>query len=114
MKIWRQQLQDITTQMRQVSDWDAVLKITVAKVREKIACDRVLIYQFNSSESGTVLAESRTLGWTPMSGEVLPGIAFGLDTDQDYVEPIIINDISQIQLTPYQNSYSINFKLNLV
>ncbi|RUR87120.1 hypothetical protein DSM107007_17330 [Nostoc sp. PCC 7120 = FACHB-418] len=51
VKMWRQQLQDIITQMRQVSDWDAVLRITVAKVREKIACDRALIYQFTSPES---------------------------------------------------------------
>ncbi|AFY48122.1 methyl-accepting chemotaxis protein [Nostoc sp. PCC 7524] len=110
-KTWRQQLQDITTQMRQASDMDAVLKVTVAKVRDKITCDRVLIYQFNSPDSGTVLAESRTLGWTPALGEILPGILFGLHTNQDYVEPITIDDVNQVQLTPYQKQLLDKFQI---
>ncbi|ABA23383.1 chemotaxis sensory transducer, Phytochrome sensor [Trichormus variabilis ATCC 29413] len=111
VKMWRQQLQDIIMQMRQVSEWDAVLKITVVKVREKIACDRALIYQFTSPESGKVLAESRTLGWTPTMGEFLPGITFGLDTNQDYIEPITINNVTQIQLTPYQKQLLDKFQI---
>ncbi|MBD2344831.1 GAF domain-containing protein [Anabaena subtropica] len=111
VKIWRQQLQDITTQMRQVSDWDTVLKVTAAKVREKISSDRVLIYQFNSPESGTIVAESRSFGWTPTLGEILPGITFGLQTNQDYVEPIVIDDIVQIQLTPYQKQLLEKFQI---
>ncbi|MEJ1932217.1 GAF domain-containing protein, partial [Nostoc sp. NIES-2111] len=111
VKLWRQQLQDIITQMRQVSDWDAVLKITAAKVREKISSDRVLIYHFNSHESGTVVAESRSFGWTPTLGEVLPGITFGLQTSKDYVEPIVIDDVGQIQLTPYQKQLLEKFQI---
>ncbi|QLE55750.1 GAF domain-containing protein [Nostoc sp. TCL26-01] len=110
-KLWRQQLQDITTQIGQAVDRDAVLKITVAKIREKISSDRALIYQFNSSESGTVLAESRTLGWTPTLGEILPGITFGLHTNQDYVEPISIDDVTQIQLSPYQKQLLDKFQI---
>lgn len=64
--------------MRQASDLDTLLKITVAQIREKIGCDRALIYEFISLESGNVLAESRTLGWTPTLSENIPGIIFGL------------------------------------
>ncbi|MEH2298914.1 GAF domain-containing protein [Nostoc sp.] len=110
-KIWRRQLQDITTHMRQAPDLDTLLKITVAQIREKIGCDRALIYQFTSLESGNVLAESRTLGWTPTLGENIPGIIFGLYTNQDYIESVVIDDINQIQLTPYQKQLLEKFQI---
>lgn len=110
-KIWRRQLQDIATHMRQAPDLDTLLKITVAQIREKISCDRALIYQFTSLESGNVLAESRTLGWTPTLGENIPGIIFGLYTNQDYIEPVVIDDINQIQLTPYQKQLLEKFQI---
>ena len=110
-KTWRRQLKDIATHMRQAPDIDTLLKITVAQIREKIACDRALIYQFTSRESGNVLAESRTLGWTPTLGENIPGIIFGLYTNQDYVEAVVIDDINQIQLTPYQKQLLDKFQI---
>ncbi|MBD2449425.1 GAF domain-containing protein [Nostoc sp. FACHB-152] len=116
-KMWRQQLQAITIVMRQATDIDNLLKVTVAQVREKITCDRTLIYQFNSLDSGSVLAESRTLGWTPMLGENLPGIIFGLYNNQDYLESVTIEDIDKIQVTPYQkqllDKYQIQASLSL-
>ncbi|WP_375502390.1 GAF domain-containing protein, partial [uncultured Nostoc sp.] len=110
-KTWRRQLQDIATHMRQAPDLDTLLKITVAQIREKIGCDRALIYQFTSFDSGNVLAESRTLGWTPTLGEKIPGIIFGLYTNQDYIEPVVIDDITQIQLTPYQKQLLDKFQI---
>ncbi|WP_416235747.1 GAF domain-containing protein [Nostoc sp. UHCC 0252] len=97
--------------MRQAPDLDKLLKITVAQIREKVGCDRALIYQFTSLDSGNVLAESRTLGWTPTLGENIPGIIFGLYTNQDYLEPVVIDDISQIQLTPYQKQLLDKFQI---
>ncbi|MBE8966139.1 GAF domain-containing protein [Nostocales cyanobacterium LEGE 12452] len=110
-KTWRRQLKDIATHMRQAPDLDTLLKITVAQIREKIGCDRALIYQFTSRESGNVLAESRTLGWTPTLGENIPGIIFGLYTNQDYIEAVVIDDINQIQLTPYQKQLLDKFQI---
>jgi methyl-accepting chemotaxis protein PixJ len=55
-KIRRQQLQDIATYIRQTSDIDTLFKVTVAQIREKLTCDRALIYQFTSFDSGNVLA----------------------------------------------------------
>ncbi|WP_445633586.1 Chemotaxis protein [Nostoc sp. DSM 114161] len=101
-KTWRRQLHDIAIHLRQATDFNTLLKITVTQIREKTGCDRALIYQFNSLESGNVLAESRTLGWTPTLGENIPGIVFGLYTNQDYLESVAIDDTSQIQLTPHQ------------
>ncbi|MEH1882570.1 GAF domain-containing protein [Nostoc sp.] len=110
-KTWRRQLQDIATHMRQAPDIDTLLKITVAQIREKIGCDRALIYQFTSLDSGNVLAESRTLGWTPTLGENIPGIIFGLYTNQDYIEAVVIDDINQIQLTAYQKQLLDKFQI---
>ncbi|WP_445626399.1 GAF domain-containing protein [Nostoc sp. DSM 114167] len=110
-KTWRRQIKDIATHMRQAPNIDTLLKITVAQIREKISCDRALIYQFTSRESGNVLAESRTLGWTPTLGENIPGIIFGLYTNQDYVEAVVIDDINQIQLTPYQKQLLDKFQI---
>ncbi|MBC1219246.1 GAF domain-containing protein [Nostoc sp. UCD121] len=110
-KTWRRQLQDIATHLRQAPDIDTLLKITVAQIREKIGCDRALIYQFTSLDSGNVIAESRTLGWTPTLGENIPGIIFGLYTNQDYIEPVVIDDINQIQLTPYQKQLLDKFQI---
>ncbi|MBD2681712.1 MULTISPECIES: GAF domain-containing protein [Nostoc] len=116
-KTWRRQLHDIAIHMRQATDFNTLLKITVTQIREKIGCDRALIYQFNSLESGNVLAESRTLGWTPTLGENIPGIVFGLYTNQDYLESVAIDDTSQIQLTPHQKQllekYQIKASLTL-
>ncbi|HYW21955.1 MAG TPA: GAF domain-containing protein [Nodularia sp. (in: cyanobacteria)] len=110
-KNWRRQLQEITTRMRQASDMDTLLQVTVAQLRSKFICDRALIYRFTSLESGTVLSESRTRGWTPTVNENLPGILFGLYTSQDYLEPVAINDISQIQLTAYQKQLLEKFQV---
>ncbi|HYX14341.1 MAG TPA: GAF domain-containing protein [Nostoc sp.] len=110
-KTWRRQLQDIATHMSQAPDLDTLIKVTVAQIREKIGCDRALIYQFTSFDSGNVLAESRTLGWTPTLGENIPGIIFGLYTNQDYIEPVVIDDISQIQLSPYQKQLLDKFQI---
>ncbi|MBD2409181.1 chemotaxis protein [Nostoc calcicola FACHB-389] len=110
-KSWRRQLHDIEIHMRQASDFNTLLKITVTQIREKVGCDRALIYQFNSLESGNVLAESRTLGWTPTLGENIPGIIFGLYTNQDYLESVAIDDTNQIQLTPHQKQLLEKFQI---
>ncbi|HLO87161.1 MAG TPA: GAF domain-containing protein, partial [Nostocaceae cyanobacterium] len=110
-KLWRQRLQDIAIHMRQSQNVDSLFKVTVAQIREKITCDRALIYQFTNLESGTVLAESRAIAWTPALGENLPGILFGLYTSSDYVEPIAIDDINQVQVTPYQKQLFDKFQV---
>ncbi|WP_217359429.1 GAF domain-containing protein [Anabaena sp. UHCC 0204] len=110
-KIWRQRFQEITTRMRQVPDLEKLLSVTVAEVRDKLVGDRVLIYQFTTDDIGTVLAESRATGWTPAINESLAAILFGVYTSQDYAEPVIIDDINQIQVTPYQKQLLEKFQV---
>ncbi len=110
-RIWRRQLQDIANQMRQASDIDTLVKIIVREVREKIACDRALIYRFNSLDSGVVIAESKTTGWTPALGEILPSVIFNLETNQDYLEYISIDDIDNIKLSYHQRQLLDKFQI---
>ncbi|MBD2770805.1 GAF domain-containing protein [Iningainema tapete] len=110
-KTWRRQLQEVVTKMRQASDLDTLLKVTTQEVREKLNSDRVLIYRFNSDKTGVVIGESKTTGWTPTLGENLPSIIFGLDARQDDLEYTAINDINQIELSPYQKQLLEKFQV---
>ncbi|MBR8832641.1 MAG: GAF domain-containing protein [Stigonema ocellatum SAG 48.90 = DSM 106950] len=110
-RILRRQFQEISNQIRQASDMDALMKIVVREVREKIACDRALIYRFNSLESGVVIAESKTPGWTPALGEKLPSVIFNLDTSQDYLEYASIDDVDNIKLSSYQKQLLDKFQV---
>ncbi|TFI54236.1 GAF domain-containing protein [Mastigocladus laminosus UU774] len=101
-KNWRQKWQAIAKQMRQTTDADTLFQATTKAVREIIAGDRVLIYRWHSLDTGVVLAESKTIGWTPAFGENLSSIVFGVDITPDYLEPIRITDINQVEPTPYQ------------
>jgi methyl-accepting chemotaxis protein PixJ len=101
-KNWRQQWQAIAKQMRQATDADTLFQVMTKAVRDILAGDRVLIYRWHSLDTGVVLAESKTIGWTPAFGETLSTILFGFDTTPDYLEPIAITDINQVEPTPYQ------------
>ena len=92
-KTWRVQLLAIVNQFSQVKDLEELVEVITAVIREKIQEDRVLIYRFDSSSSGVVLGESMNEGWTPTVGESLPAMIFGLDTRQEYLEAVSIEDI---------------------
>jgi PAS domain S-box-containing protein len=51
-------------QIRQSMDLNEILETTVTKVRQFLACDRVIIYRFNPDWSGVVVAESVEVPWT--------------------------------------------------
>jgi twitching motility protein PilJ len=59
-------LADLTSRMRQQSDRDKIFAIATQEVRETLAADRVLVYIFNPSWSGTIVAESVRSGY-PMA-----------------------------------------------
>jgi methyl-accepting chemotaxis protein PixJ len=110
-KAWRETFQDIAGQMRQTVDFDTLLQVTTRKIREKINCDRVLIYRFNSPDYGVVIAESRTPDWTPALGENLPAILYGQPINKYYSEPISFNDINKAEITPYQRQLLEKFQI---
>lgn len=101
-KQWRQKFQSISNTMQKAPDFDRLLSVTVNQVKESLLCDRCLIYQFLHQDSGIVLAESRTTGWTPALNDNLAAIVFGVYTQDDYLEPVIIEDFNQFSTTPYQ------------
>ena len=54
----KQALASIVQSMRQTLDLSEIFTNTSAELREKLNCDRVLIYQFNSDWSGKLVGES--------------------------------------------------------
>ncbi|MGB7381502.1 MAG: GAF domain-containing protein, partial [Rivularia sp. (in: cyanobacteria)] len=101
-KNWRVQLSSILNQIRIAKDLDELVQVTTAVVKEKIQSDRVMLYRFNSSSSGVVLGESIAKGWTPAIGETIPAMIFGLDTREEYLEAVSVNDVQEIELSAYK------------
>ncbi|MDX2217160.1 MAG: ATP-binding protein [Oculatellaceae cyanobacterium bins.114] len=58
-----QAINRVVLQMRQTLDLESIFKVTTAELRQAIACDRVLIYQFKPDWSGEIIAESVAEGW---------------------------------------------------
>ncbi|MUH00511.1 GAF domain-containing protein [Scytonema sp. UIC 10036] len=111
LRLWRKQIQEIRVQMRQTLDIDILAKVTVKEIREKLSSDRVLIYRFYSPEAGVVIEEARLTSWTPTLEENLPSMIFGINPTQDSLEPVVIDNINQIDLTPYQKQLLEKFQI---
>ncbi|NEQ45274.1 MAG: EAL domain-containing protein [Leptolyngbya sp. SIOISBB] len=69
-------LRDITGNIRRSLDLDTVLNSTVVGIREFLATDRALIYQFNADWSGSIRVESVIEPWISVLGETLPDLRF--------------------------------------
>ncbi|NET01554.1 MAG: response regulator [Sphaerospermopsis sp. SIO1G1] len=59
-------INSIILRMRQTLDLESIFQITTSELRQTIACDRVLIYQFNSDWSGELVSESVTGNWNKL------------------------------------------------
>ncbi|NJL61093.1 MAG: GAF domain-containing protein [Methylacidiphilales bacterium] len=102
LKLCRQMFSGITIAMQQAKDTYSLTSIATQQIREKLECDRTLVYRFNSADSGVVVAESRANSWTPAKDEVLPAIVFGMETSQQYMEAVILQVSNQAEISPYQ------------
>ena len=76
------QLNSLTTQMRASLAVKDIFPIAVNGVRDSLAADRVVIYQFDGQGSGTIAAESVLPGWRSIKGQEVADPCF---TEQ-YVE----------------------------
>jgi methyl-accepting chemotaxis protein PixJ len=93
----------VASRMQQAKTKEALLAITVTEIHQHFRVDRVLLYQFEGEYRGSVVAESLVKGFTPSLNEVLPPIAFGAETVQDYQSyPFVAIETSSDRLTPYQ------------
>ena len=96
-----QLLSELTSQIRQTTDVDAILAVAVERVQEVLNVDRVLVYQFSPGYGGgDIIAESVRRGWISAKGKhledpMLPGSVDRFKTGYiSYVE-----DIEQANLT---------------
>ena len=70
--------------IRQSLNLQEILNQTVLEVREFLACDRVLVYQFAADMSGIIVAESVTAGWTKALGTQIIDTCFQRGAGEDY------------------------------
>ncbi|MCC5644212.1 PAS domain S-box protein [Nostoc sp. CHAB 5824] len=59
-----QLMRTVAQRIRQSLNLQDILNATVQEVRHLLEVDRVVVYQFDSEMSGTIVAESVELGWT--------------------------------------------------
>ncbi|BAZ07348.1 GAF domain-containing protein [Calothrix sp. NIES-3974] len=111
LKTWRKLFASIKTEMGRSRDRETLLTTTVKQIHEKIASDRTLVYRFVNSETGVIASEYLNRGWTPAMGENLPAIVFGGFQSCDYQDAIAINQIAEIDATPYQRQLLEKFQV---
>lgn len=92
----------IRKQIQQAADVD-LLAVTVNQLHEHLQVDRAIAYRFQNAQHGVVLAESLVTGYTPTLDESLPALFFGANDRTAYQQQIVIlEEIGQLDLTPYQ------------
>ncbi|QZZ22505.1 GAF domain-containing protein [Leptothermofonsia sichuanensis E412] len=64
-------LNEITLSIRENFSKESILNTTVREMRRVLNADRVVVYQFNSDMTGTIIAEAISLGWLPLLGETV-------------------------------------------
>ncbi|MFB2897418.1 PAS domain S-box protein [Aerosakkonemataceae cyanobacterium BLCC-F50] len=85
----------IANRIRNSLNLQEILDVCVAEVRAFLACDRVLVYQFQPDWSGIIIAESVNSGWSSTLGNQIQDSYFGqqIATLYDNERPIIVNNI---------------------
>ena len=110
-KTQRQKLSAITGQMRQSPNLEALFETTVSEIRQSLQADRVLIYRFESSNQGIVVAEAIGREWTPTLGEKLPATWLGEDEANMYLSKQLVEIVSEPRNTPYQQQLLERFQV---
>ncbi|HEY9659352.1 MAG TPA: GAF domain-containing protein, partial [Allocoleopsis sp.] len=103
LKAIRHTAVSITQQIHQATQLTEALKVAVGQVREALQVDRALVYQFNTSTQGSVVAESIAPSWTPTTGESIAALFFGAEHATEYQQrqTISITNVSQLHPSPY-------------
>ncbi|MGE5656299.1 MAG: PAS domain S-box protein [Actinomycetota bacterium] len=66
----------IAQRIRESLNLDNILNTAVAEVQQALQAERVLVYQFSSDMSGTIVAESVVTGWTVALGDRIQDTCF--------------------------------------
>ncbi len=88
-----QLLNDITLRIRQSLDRNAIFQTTVQQMREALESDRCIVYLFDATWKGTVVAESVAPGWPRALGAQIADPCFA----DNYVEKY---QRGRVQATP--------------
>ena len=91
----REWLGAIAQQMQQAETQDGLFTMIVGEIRNQLRVDRVVVFNFDTDNQGTVVAESIASGWTPMQGEALPAILFGAENAREYKRRQIVTLYNQ-------------------
>ncbi|MEH2175496.1 PAS domain S-box protein [Nostoc sp.] len=91
----------IALRIRQSLKLEEILRTTATEVRQFLKADRVVVYQFQSDMSGTIVAESVLPGWTVAQGKQILDTCFHKGARSDYRQgkKRAIDDIHQAGLT---------------
>ncbi len=77
-------LAQVAFRIRQSLNLQEILNSTVTEVRQLLACDRVLVYQFAPDLSGTIIAESVGAGWRTALGTNIQDTCFHQGGGSEY------------------------------
>jgi methyl-accepting chemotaxis protein PixJ len=109
----RDRLWKVIKQVRQSSKRHNFSHNLVKIIQHELKADRVLIYRFTEEDTGEVVAEALTSGWTPAKKEILPCNYFGVNKAADFQTQgfVAIENLDQIKLTPYQKQLFEKFQV---
>jgi methyl-accepting chemotaxis protein PixJ len=113
-----QALRDLSLQLSQATQAEAVTLAAVKSARDILKTDRVIVFEFDPSWKGTVVAESVGGDWTTTQGMQIEDPCFGKDYAARYQNGRIsaISDIYTANLTAchLQELASVSVRANLV
>jgi methyl-accepting chemotaxis protein PixJ len=108
----RDKIQSIVAQIRQASSGNAALVAAVNEIKSVFGVDRVIVYQFENSSMGKVVAEALWTGFTPMLGETVSPLVFGVANAKEYQTKGAINLTNATAGTsPYQKQLLDKFQI---
>ena len=109
----RDRLWKIMKQVRQSSQQNEFFSNVVKVVQHEFAADRVLIYRFDSENTGKVVAEALVPGWTPGFNETLSCNCFGALKAADFQDKgfVAIESPDNEEVTPYQKQLFEKFQV---
>ncbi|WP_204150625.1 GAF domain-containing protein, partial [Leptolyngbya sp. CCY15150] len=109
----RQSIQQVAHHLHRTQELDSLLQAVVASVQQFLGTERSLIYRFEGSDRGRVVAEALDAGWTPMLSESLPALCFGLGQAIDYQrqQMVVFDHVSRSITTPYQKQLIDKFQI---
>ena len=108
----RDRLVKVMKQVRSSTQKQDFFKNLVKIVRHELKSDRVLIYRFDSEDTGKVVAEALVPGWTPAKDETLSCNCFGAFKASDLRSQIVaIDNTNHDRVTPYQKQLFEKFQV---